>query len=61
MAEPTSRIDPASSYRESDARTPLGGMKDKTRPKTKIKAAQAELPDPDELDGPEKHELDTLA
>jgi hypothetical protein len=36
-------------------------MKDKTRPKTKIKAAQAELPDPDELDGPEKHELDTLA
>jgi hypothetical protein len=61
MAEPTSRIDPASSYRESDARTPLGGMKEKTRPKTKSKGARAELPEPDELEGPEEHELDTLA
>jgi hypothetical protein len=61
MAEPTSRIDPASSYRESEARTPLGGMKEKTRPKSKSRAGQAELPEPDELDDPEKHELDTLA
>ena len=61
MAEPTSRIDPASSYRESDARTPLGGMKEKARPKTKYAAAQADPSELDELDGPEKHELDTLA
>jgi len=36
-------------------------MKEKTRPKTKSKGARAELPEPDELEGPEEHELDTLA
>ena len=60
MAEPTSRIEPATSYREPEARTPRGAASEKSRPKPSI-AAPSAVPALGDDDEQEKHELDTLA
>jgi hypothetical protein len=61
MAEPTARIDPASSYREPDADTASRRNRDKPRAKAKPPEDLAEVAGADELDDQEKHTLDTLA
>jgi hypothetical protein len=61
MAEPTSRIEAASSYREREAEVPSRRGREKPRPKTKPPDDLAELAGADELDEQEKHTLDTLA
>ena len=61
MAEPAARIEPASSYREPDPRAAQGRMKEKFRLRMRSRPEPPDLSEPDELDDPEKHELDTLA
>jgi len=60
MAEPTSRIEPTSSFREPDRNVPSRG-REKRRPKTKPPDDLEELAAADEQDEHEKHTLDTLA
>jgi len=59
MSEPTSRIEPTSSYPQPEGQSVATRMKEKVRPKrAPVDAAEAAAADADEL---EKHELDTLA
>ena len=60
MAEPTSRIEPAASYRERESDVPSRRGREKPRPKMKAPDDLAELAAADEADGQEKHSLDTL-
>lgn len=62
MAEPTSRIEPMSSFREPDRNVPSRG-REKKQPKTKMPSdlEELELAAADEQDEQEKHTLDTLA
>jgi len=60
MAEPTSRIDPTSSFREPDA--PLNQKNKKEKPRlTSRLIAPAPPAESDPADDNEKHELDTVA
>jgi len=61
MAEPTSRIEPTTGYREPDRNMPQRRGREKSRPKSNPPDDAAELAAPDELDEQEKHSLDTLA
>lgn len=61
MAEPTSRIEPTTSYREADPNVPQPRGREKPRPKLKPTGDLAELAGPEEMDDQEKHALDTLA
>lgn len=61
MAEPTGRIEPASSYREPDTDAASRRKRDKPRPKRKPAEDVAEVAQADELDPQEQHTLDTLA
>ncbi|MBZ5503161.1 MAG: hypothetical protein LAN59_13145 [Acidobacteriia bacterium] len=61
MAEPTSRIEPASSYREPDSNAASGGNKGRVPQKTKLLVPLPEPAEPDEMDDDDKHALDTLA
>jgi hypothetical protein len=60
MAEPTSRIEPATSYREPEARTARRSTNEKAGAKPRS-ATSAAIPPLAEDDEQEKHELDTLA
>ena len=60
MAEPTGRIEPASSYREPDTDAASRRNREKPRPKRKP-VEDPEVAQPDELDAQDKHTLDTLA
>jgi hypothetical protein len=63
MPESTSRIEPASSYREPEAQTPRGRARAKPRPKL-ASPQPADAPEIAALVEPgdsEKHVLDTLA
>lgn len=60
MAEPTSRIEPTSSFREPESNLPSHG-REKPRPKAKPPEGLDELAVSDEQDEREKHTLDTLA
>ncbi|MGH9685671.1 MAG: hypothetical protein ACRD5K_01080 [Candidatus Acidiferrales bacterium] len=61
MAEPTSRIEPATSYNERESNLPSRRGREKPRPNMKPPDGLAELTTADELDEQEKHSLDTLA
>lgn len=64
MAEPTAGIIPASSFGEREPPASRGKPKEKARGKAANASTPAEIllaTDPDEMDGTEKHELDTLA
>jgi hypothetical protein len=61
MAEPTSRIEQASSNREQPPQGTLNRGKPKRRPNVKLQAAPIGTVEPAESDDEEKHELDTMA
>jgi hypothetical protein len=61
MADPTSRIEPASSYREPESNMPPGTKKEKQRPRFRAPAVPGETSAADERDDSEKHQLDTMA
>ena len=61
MAEPASRIESATSYREPEGNKPSLAARERLRPKAKAMGASRERPETEELDDSEKHELDTLA
>lgn len=61
MAEPTSRIEPATSYNEPESNVASRRGREKPRPKAKSPDDLAELTTADEVDEQEKHSLDTLA
>jgi hypothetical protein len=61
MAEPASRIESASSYREPDGNRPPVAAKEKTRSKAKAVGSLLDRLQPDEPDESERHQLDTLA
>lgn len=61
MAEPTSRIERASSNREQPPQGTLSRGKQKRRPSEKLQAAPIAPVEPVEPDDEEKHELDTMA
>ena len=60
MAEPTYRIESATSFREPEPRTPRAAAKEKPRPKP-LHAGTDVVPALAGPDEQEKHELDTLA
>lgn len=63
MAEPASRIESATSYREPDGNKPSIDSKEKEKPRFKVKAAGAsrERAEHDDPGDSERHQLDTLA
>lgn len=67
MAEPTSRIEAANSFREPEGQPGSGRNREKARPRVKpvrIAAEPADLPESaesDEVDDRDQHQLDTLA
>jgi hypothetical protein len=61
MAEPTSRIEPTTSYREPEPNVPQRRGREKPPRKSNSSGDLAELASADELDEQEKHALDTLA
>jgi hypothetical protein len=61
MAEPASRIESATSYREPDGNKPPIDPKEKPRFQVKAAGASRERAEHDDPGDSERHQLDTLA